>query len=147
MKKIIYFGIVFSSLGFLVFCSDDGLSPDKINYIIPESDISYYDDLQPMFNGKCGFGSQCHSVENINNGLFFGTKESFINYQVSVTGEELVDPIKHRETAAVFAPLYLIVTQRYINLERQPPLSYGREPLTENQINGILQWIADGAND
>ena len=144
MKKIIYLMCALSFVWFLLFCSDDGLAPDRINYVIPESNISYYDHLQPMFNGKCGFGSQCHSVENKYNSLFFDFKDVFIDYVISETGAKLVDPLLHKESPDL-APLYILVTQRYVSLERQPPLSYGREPLTENQINGIRQWIAEGA--
>jgi hypothetical protein len=146
VKRIIYLGIALFFILFLAFCSDGGLAPDRRSYIIPDKNISYYEDLQPMFNGKCGFGSQCHTAENIYNSLFFDNKDSFINYELSETGAVLVDPIKDKE-APDFAPLYQIVKGRYVNLERQPPLSFGREPLTKNQIDGIRQWILEGAPD
>jgi hypothetical protein len=33
------------------------------------------------------------------------------------------------------------------NNDLMPPLSAGRSPLTDNQIKGIKQWIAEGAPD
>lgn len=146
MRKTLTYITPILFLIILVYCGDQGVSPDRVNYVLPESELSYYKDLQPLFNGKCGFGSQCHSSENPNNGLFFGSKEGFITYIISRTGDQLVDPIVHRE-APEFSPLYILITGQYSDYERQPPLSYGREPLNNNQINGIKEWIKEGVPD
>lgn len=127
-------------------CKDEGINPIDQNYVIPESEISYYEHLQPMFNGKCGFGSSCHSVENLENGLFFADKSIFMDYRVSTTGEKLVDMTIHKESPWL-SPLYLIITEGYGPIDRMPPLAYGREWLNRNQTDGVKQWILEGAND
>ena len=136
------------SLILLIFvaCQDKGKNPIDQNYVIPESDVSYYDHLQPMFNGKCGFGSACHSVDNAENQLFFSDKEIFMDYPVSRTGVKIVDLALHKDNPRL-SPLYLIVREGYAGIERMPPLSLGREWLNVNQIKGIETWISEGAND
>jgi len=129
-----------------ISCEDKGTNPIDQEYVIPESDISYYEDLQPMFNGKCGYGSRCHSADNADNILFFTDKEIFMDYAVSRTGEKLVDLTLHKDNPRL-APLYLIVKEGYAGIERMPPITLGREWLNKNQIDGIEQWISEGAKD
>lgn len=135
---------ILSLLFALIYCGDSGTSPDQREYVLPDENLSYYDDLQPMFNGKCGFGSECHAPDNSELYINFTDRDAFINYTVSVTGLPLVRPLVDRE-APELSVLYQIVTENYSGIERMPPLSMGREPLTQNQINGIKQWIAEGA--
>lgn len=149
MRFYTFFLILITGLFIFFNCSDEGVSPDQKEYVIPDKNISYYKDLQPMFNGKCGFGSNCHSPENKNPlvaGLSFNDKQVFMDYVVSHSGKPLVDISKH-QSQPHFAPLYEIVTTQYFGLERQPPLSAGREPLNKNQTEGIKQWIKEGAKD
>lgn len=142
MKYIIYFANVIVLL-FLFYCKDQGVSPDRENYIIPDKNISYYDDLLPMFEGKCGF--QCHSSTDNPDIVFipFSNKEDFINFQIS-NDEVLVDTVFNK-IDPVRAPLYKIVTEDYRGIKRMPP--FPRLPLTDNQINGIKEWIAEGCPD
>ena len=144
MKKTLFYIISFILLLCFFYCSDKGLSPDQREYIIPESNISYYDDLLPMLEGKCGF--ECHSNNVQITTIPFLDKEDFINYQISTTGDVLVDTIQHK-IDPTRAPLYKIVTEinPFIDIETMPP--FPRTPLTENQITGIRQWIAEGAPD
>ena len=146
MKYIINTAITLFLSYLFFFCSDQGVSPDRANYEIPSSDVSYYRDLQPMFNGKCGFGSQCHAPENPTNGLFFNTKLGFISYTFSRTGDQLVDPIVHKE-APQFAPLVILLDEQYADYDFKHPSGYGREPLNSNQITGIKTWISEGCKD
>jgi hypothetical protein len=128
------------------FCSDQGVSPDRANYVIPEENVRYYKDLQPMFNGKCGFESQCHSPENPVNQLYFDSNEGFYTYIISRTGDQLVDPIVHKENPN-FAPLVILLSEQYADYDRKHPSGYGREPLNSNQINGVKTWISEGCRD
>ncbi len=148
MKQIIFFIIVvFFIVSSLIRCSDQGTAPYLTDYNIPDKNVSFYKDLQPLFNGKCGFGSNCHSPENPDNLLFFTTKEVFISHVIPGLNSPLVDPEVHRRTPTQ-APLYLIITEpNYAGFERQPPLSLNRAPLTDREIEGIRVWIAEGARD
>jgi hypothetical protein len=143
--KAICFTCVLSLIGFILYCSPEGIIPYERKHVLPEHNISYYDDLLPMFDDYCGW--ECHSsvTEII---LPFQDKDDFINYRLSFTGDVLVDTLLHK-IDPTRAPLYRIVTQfDYLgNNDIMPPLSAGRPPLTDNQINGIKQWIAEGAPD
>ena len=142
MRNFKYFVDVLILFSLIVYCSDVGVSPDQRKYIIPEKDISYYDDLLPMLEGKCGF--ECHS-EIAEILIPFLDKDDFIDYQISVTGDVLVDTLLHK-IDPTRAPLYRIVTEiDYLGIETMPP--FPRSPLTDNQIIGIRQWIAEGARD
>jgi len=146
VKKIFFLAAVVIIQFLLFHCSDQGVSPDQREYIIPDKNISYYDDLLPMLEGKCGF--ECHSGDGTIVTLPFRVKEEFIDYQISFTGEVLVDTVLHK-IDPTRAPLYRVVTEfDYLgNKDIMPPLAAGRSPLTENQIKGIKQWIAEGAPD
>jgi len=135
--------LVFSVFWLIIFCSPGGVIPYEREHVLPESNISYYDDLLPMFQDYCGW--ECHSTitEII---LPFQDKEDFIDYRLSFTGEALVDTILHKIDPTQ-APLYKVLTKfDYLgDKDIMPPFS--RPPLTENQINAIKQWIAEGAHD
>jgi hypothetical protein len=132
----------------IIACQDKGKNPIDQNYVIPESDVSYYDHLQPMFIGKCATRDGCHSALSgySGNELIFGDKEIFMSHPVSRTGAKLVDLAIHKDNPQL-SPLYLIVFEGYAGLERMPPFSSGIERLNANQISGIETWISEGAND
>ena len=146
MKKSLSYVTSITLFLSLFYCSDEGLSPDQREYIIPQNNISYYDDLLPMLEGKCGFECHSNNVQVITIPLL--NKDEFIDYQLSFTGEVLVDTILHK-IDPTRAPLYKVVTEfDYLgNNDVMPPLAARRSPLTENQIEGIKQWIAEGAPD
>jgi len=96
-----------------------------------------------MLEGKCGFECHSNNVEVI--AIPFLNKEDFINYQISITGDVLVDTIQHKNDPDR-SPLYRIVTEiEPFGIETMPP--FPRTPLTDNQINGIRKWITEGASD
>jgi hypothetical protein len=104
-----------------------------------------------MFEAKCGFDGGCHSPTDTDSKLFYSvliTKTALMNYQLSSNGEKLVDLSIHRKNPHL-APLYLIVKEGYPNApqDRMPPYELNYERLTDNQINGIKQWIKEGARD
>jgi hypothetical protein len=146
VRKLLCFAGIFIVPFLLFSCSDDGVSPDQKEYILPAKNLSYYDDLLPMLEGKCGF--ECHS-NNVNIiTIPFQNKDAFIDYRLSFTGEVLVDTVLHK-IDPTRSPLYRVVAVfDYLgDNDIMPPLAAGRSPLTENQINGIKQWIAEGAPD
>lgn len=146
MKYIKKFSIPAILFGFLVFCSPDGLSPDQREYIIPDENISYYDDLQPMLNGKCGW--QCHDGSKDIGIINFNDKLAFMEHIIPGTnGKKLLEQnlLPTYQADPLVSPLYQIITQNYEGYDLMPPLP--RTPLTQNQINGIVKWIRDGAQD
>jgi len=144
VRNIFIFVFILLIAFIFTFCSDEGDVPYRKEYFFPDKNISFYKDVQPLIDAKCGFGSGCHNSENQWNTIFYTTKDVFISH--SVAGNVLVDPIQHREVP-IISPLYQIITEGYYIYERMPPLSYNREPLTSGEIEGIRQWISEGAND
>ena len=130
-------------------CSDEGVHPLDVKFVIPATNISFIDHIQPMLEIKCGYGSGCHSTTNIENGLMYThlvDKNSLMEYRMSSNGEKLVDLDIH-ENNPQLAPFYLIVREGYKSVVQMPPYLLNREPLNENQIEGIKNWIAEGAQD
>jgi len=139
--------LVLLTLFLWISCKDRGVAPYLAHYDIPAKNISYIRDLQPMFNGKCGFGSNCHSPENPENLLFFGNRDVFIQHVIPGQDKPLVDPGIDRFSPKQ-APLYHIVTESlYAGFEIMPPFTYNRPRLTDAEIEGIRQWISEGAGE
>ncbi len=133
---------------FSVFqCSDSGTSPDDLEFVFPDSNISFIEHVEPMFEVKCGTESGCHSPGNTEIRFTYAeliSRIGVINHRLP-TGEVLVDLSIHQKNPDL-APLYLILLEGYPNPEdRMPPLN--RTPLNDNQLNGIRQWIKEGAPD
>lgn len=121
--------------------------PYKEEFFFPDADVSYFQDVLPLIDAKCGFGSGCHNVENATNFLFYQTKEAFIEHEIGITGFVLVTPEIDRVNPKL-SPLYLLLTENlYLGYDRMPPFIYGREPLTEGELKGIEQWIREGVPD
>ena len=131
-------------------CSEEGTNPENEKFVLPDSNISFYEDIEPMLQVRCGLESGCHSPTDIDNRLLYTVlvnKISLINHQIR-NGERLVDLSIHRTNPEI-APLYLILSEGYPEpfYDQMPPPVLNRNPLTDNQIKGIKQWIREGAKD
>jgi len=136
------------STGLISSCSEEGTNPADEKFILPDSNISFYEHIEPLFNARCGLESGCHSSTDTDNPLMYNVLVNhnlLINYQLSSTGEQLVDLTVHEENPHL-APLYLIVSEGYPSTydDLMPPQPE-KEPLTVNQIEGIRKWIGEGA--
>lgn len=132
-------------------CSDPGSQNDEDKFIFPDSNISFTNHIEPLFQVRCGWESGCHSPTDINNPLPYNDlifRTGLINHMLSSTGERLVDLSIHQKSPHL-APLYLILKEGYPRIydDRMPPPRLNRLPLTDNQIEGIKQWIKEGAKD
>ncbi len=132
-------------------CAQQGTSPDDVEFIIPEKDISFYEHIEPMLEYRCGLETGCHSSVDTQSKLLFIElidKTSLMNHRLSSNGERLVYLPVHQKNPEI-APLYLIVKEGYPQSpeDRMPPYTLNRLPLTENQIEGIRRWIAEGCKD
>lgn len=120
---------------FIVTVSDDflTLTGEVAVTIVAESpQISYSQQIQPIFNGNCG-GSQCHIVGTAN-GL------SLSSYSLLMQGGN---------SGAVVIPgdpQNSIIIKR---LEGRiiPQMPFGGSPLPQATIQLIRDWIAEGAHD
>jgi len=118
----------------LLLGCDDTLTESNIdNVIIPDKNVSYNKYIQPVLTIKCST-SGCHDDEN-RAGNFSVTSWS------NVVIPNIVNP-GNVETSM------LIWRIEGIGVEIMPPIgSLLSRPLTNNQIEGIKTWIAEGANN
>ena len=148
--KICLILTVFSLL--IVFCNKNSSSSENKEIVFPETGVSFLQHVQPLFDRKCGLESGCHSPSDqptSTNRLTYSilvTKSLLLDFTLSKTGEKLIDLNIHRKNPDI-APLYLILSVGYPNEQEDlmPPIP--REPLNQNQLNGILQWIREGCPD
>ncbi len=146
------FGIL-QILIFLVFntCSEQGTPPQDALFIIPESNISFYEHIQPMFIYKCGTETGCHSALDIERKMLYlelVDNNALKDHRLSKNGSKLIDLTIHLENPHL-APLYLILLEGYPTqqVDQMPPPWLNRSPLNDSQLEGIKTWIAEGAPD
>jgi hypothetical protein len=109
-------------------CKDE--RPNTTGYILPDSNLSYSRDIDPLFAQTC-LGSQCHSGSSPAQNLNL-EPPSYSKLQFYVP--QLVVP---RDTNSLLL--------QYLDGRIFPRMPSNQNPLTLNQINGIKQWIKEGA--
>ncbi len=150
-KKFALISVILGFLSLSISCSDSGTRPDEIEFVLPDSNLHYVEHIQDMFIAKCGFESGCHSAPDIDaNGLTYGeltNSNALINHTI-INGEKLVNLSIHEKNPHL-SPLYLILVEGYPQqyYDQMPPPKLNRTPLNENQLNGVLQWIREGAQE
>jgi len=145
MLRVLGVLLLLTAVFSILRCSDSGTSPDDMQFVFPDSNISFVDHIQPMFEVKCGTESGCHSPGNTNIRFTYSeliSRIGVINHRLP-SGEVLVNLAIHQKHPDL-APLYLILLEGYPNQDNHmPPLN--RPALNDNQLNGIRQWIKEGA--
>lgn len=128
MKQISNIILIISFSCILILACDDTKITDPI---IPNENVSYSQDIQPIFNNHCN-NSGCHNSQD-NAG------------EISLTswGELRGDPFLVIPGYPDESLLYLSVSGGSVNI-MPPPFGTSR-PLSNNQINGIRTWILEGA--
>ena len=111
-------------------CKDQ--RPNTSNIVLPDSNLSYSHDIDPLFTQTC-LGSQCHSGSAPAKGLDLDPP-SYSNLLFHVP--QLVTP---RDTNS-------LLLQR-LDGRLPPQMPTNQTPLTQNQIHGVKQWIKEGAKD
>ena len=148
LKKSTAFLIISGSIFLFLFCSQKGADPIDAKFVIPESDISFVEDVQPMLEYYCAMDKGCHSPFDQGRKLSYQeliTRVLLMNHQLSATGERLIEINKHKEHPEQ-APFYILLKRGYPQDEDiMPP--YPRSPLPEALVNGVKRWIGEGAKD
>ncbi|RLD12903.1 hypothetical protein DRI50_08250 [candidate division KSB1 bacterium] len=148
----ISFGVLSLIFLFLAQCKKNSTGNENDKFVFPEKGVSFYKNVEPLFQVRCGLESGCHSPADqptVNNQLTYTTlttKALLLDFTLSSTGEKLIDLNIHRKHPEL-APLYLILSEGYPKQRQDlmPPIP--REPLNQNQLNGILEWIREGCPD
>ncbi len=133
MKKLLVISIIILTLSLFVInaCDDTITQQDLDSRIIPSSNVSYYQHIQPVFDAKCNTAG-CHNDRDLAGGL------SLTNYENTTADYLIVAPYYPDNSKLVWA-----IEGRGTN--PMPPV--GRWPLTKNQIQGIRTWIKEGAKN
>jgi len=122
--------VLFAATLFFSACDDTVTSAEVDKVIIPDSNVDYYEYIQPVFNIKCAT-SLCHDDGTRASGLSLTTYSNAtarldLVFPGDADGSPLVWAIEG--TGGVF----------------MPPRG-ATPPLTDNQIQGIRTWIDEGA--
>ena len=103
------------------------------NLVLPDSNLSFSHDIEPLFAQTC-LGSPCHSGPSPARGL-------------DLTPPSYSSLMYHNPTLVVGgAPNNSLLLQR-LNGTIPPIMPTNQNPLTSNQINGVRQWIKEGAKN
>lgn len=131
MKQI--FSVLIAIIFFIIIsytgCKDQITGSDIDKRVIPDSNVSYSQDLQPVFELKCN-SAGCHEDAARAGGL------SLTSCANAKADPSIVFPGEPDNSRLVWAV-------EGIGNYPMPPLGY--PPLTANQIKGIRTWIKEGA--
>jgi len=109
-------------------CSEDD-NPVGSNIVFPPNNVSFGAHVQPLFNETCAF-SGCHGDNQPSAGLRLTSYDNLMFNSNQVV-------IRERPDESI---LVLRIEGRLGS--RMP---FNRTALTQNQINGVRTWIAEGA--
>lgn len=101
------------------------------------TDVSYAEDIQPIFDNSCG-GAGCH-IDREESGVELTTYEDVINSEGQQYGELIVDPGNPEGSP--------IVDKITANPDEGVRMPNNSDPLPEEEIDLIRGWIAEGAED
>ena len=151
--RFLIFVVVLIGFFYILACSE-GTNPNDLKFVLPDSNVSFADDISPLFSARCGWESGCHSSTDVIPPAgrdYFLTNNILLNavllvdYQLWDTGEKLVDLDVDPQNPQS-SKLYLILLEGYpVEYDDQMPPPWLKEPLTKNQLNGIKKWIEEGA--
>ena len=120
--------ILIALLSILITACSKPTSTSEEEIILPEKNLSYSRHIQPLFNKKCAL-SGCHDDVTKASNL------SLTSYENATARPGIIIPRDPENSILVMR----------IEGRLQPRMPLNREPLTQNQINGIKQWIREGA--
>ena len=132
LSRIVLILAPLAILGALLVPSCKDEQPNTSGYLLPDSNVSYSRDIDPLFAQTC-LGSQCHSGSTPAQGLNLEPPSYSHLYYFTPT---LVTP---RDTNSLLL--------KWLDGTFSPRMPSAQNPLTANQFNGIKQWIKEGAKD
>lgn len=143
------FSILIVFMLFLAGCSGNGDSDPASGYNgenttpppadpPPTEDVSFANDIQPIFNSSCG-GSGCH-IDQTTNGVRLNSHENVTSSEGAQYGELIVQVGNPDDSPLVDK----IESDNPKEGERMP---LNGNPLSDTQIEAIRTWIDEGANN
>jgi hypothetical protein len=117
----------------LISCSDNSGN----DIMGPVEDVSFVNEIQPIFNGSCG-GAGCH-VGSTQSGVNLSSYDQVMSSTGQQYGREIVEPGSPDESP--------VVDKIEPNPQFGQRMPFGRGPLNSRQIEQIRVWIEEGALD
>ena len=136
MKSLSFFllFLTFTGIVFYSGCKDSITANQLDNIVIPDSNVSYKKYIQPVFNLKC---INCHGNGQTDGGIDLTT-------WASTTADPNVVFKGNPDNSSL---VWAIKGNYQGNAEPMPPLGSAYKPLTQNQVNGVVTWIKEGAKN
>jgi Planctomycete cytochrome C len=130
MKKLLYLILIVSATIIYFGCDDSITVQDVDNREIPDSNVSFSKDIAPIFELKC---VTCHGSGRLDGGVDLTTWSGVVDPRIVIPGEADTSPLVWTiEWRPGFPPM--------------PPANFS-VPLTTRQINGVKNWINEGAKN
>jgi hypothetical protein len=126
MKKLIPLILILFYFG----CDDSSTEIDRKE--IPDSNVSFSQHIQPVFNIKC---VNCHGVGITEAGLDLTT------WSGTVADPSIVFPGQPENSRLVWS------IEGNPAVMPMPPPGSAYLPLTQDQVEGVKTWIKEGANN
>lgn len=127
----IYLSLTLVGLMLVAACDDTVNITDIDSKIIPASNVSYSQYIQPVLTAKCARAG-CHDDQTSVAGL------SLTSWSYTTQNYQIVAPGYPQNSKLVWS-----IEGTSGNI--MPPLGYA--PVTKNQIDGIKTWIKEGAKN
>jgi hypothetical protein len=138
----IYYCVLFTIFLLLLgisSCADSGKDPADIEITLPDSNLTYFEDILRLFRAKCASQSGCHDFNDQAAGLDLTDYTTIIRHPVYTDfGSEPL--VISGNGAASF--LYRILLDNEGGRPRMP-LS-GPPYLNQNNTDGVKTWIDEG---
>lgn len=134
MKRVIFNFSIIVLFALIIFtsCKDSNPLSDLDNKIIPSKNVSYSEHIKPIFDYKCN-STYCHNGIDRAGGL------SLADY-ASTTADYLVVAPGYPDNSS------LVWAIKGISPNPMPPVGVNK-PLNQNQIDGVVTWIKEGAKN
>ena len=129
--KILYKILFLTSIA-VIYLSCDDTTTNVDNNVIPDSNISYSQHIQPIFNAKC---VNCHGVGYTKAGLNLTT------WAGTTADPNIVFPGEPDNSKLVWS------IEGNPAVSPMPPIDSPYPALTQNQVNGVKTWIKEGAKN
>ncbi len=124
--------IIVTFLSVLFISCDDTLTVANVDEKpMPQKDISFSQDIYPIFQVKCAF-TGCHAGSNPADGLDLST-------WANVTANPYIVFPRYSENSVL-----VWVIEGRAGVSPMPPVGYAK-PVTSEQLRGIKTWIDEGA--
>lgn len=119
-------------------CKDSGTDPQDKEFVLPDSNLTYIDDIGPLFLAKCGTNSGCHNPIDKAGGLDITNYQAIILHRVDTEfgNVNLVIPGSGESSF-----LYQVLFQNFLYTPRMP---LDGPYLNSNNTNGVKVWIDEG---